>query len=319
MNEALSVLRAADLEEQAAECSWLIDGLWAESGVGVIGGEPKCCKSYLALDCAVAVASGRPALGRFAVGRPGPVLLYAAEDALAVVKKRLAGIAEATEVIFSELEVFVITAAQLRLDLEEDRQRLQATVEQRQPRLLILDPFVRLHRIDENLAQDVAPILAYLRSLQRVYGCAVMLVHHAKKGAASARGGQALRGSSELHAWGDSNLYLRRKGQELQLSVEHRAAAGIDGLTLELGSNGHPGLTLRLLDRIEQAEVAPLEDDHVADRVLQALGTADTPMTVRGLRALLRIRTSTLCDALAELVEGGRTVKTPDGYLVNKP
>ena len=33
---------------------------------------------------------------------------------------------------------------------------------------------------------------------------------HAKKGAGHVRAGQALRGSSEFHAWGDSNLYLRR-------------------------------------------------------------------------------------------------------------
>jgi len=30
-----------------------------------------------------------------------------------------------------------------------------------QPRLLILDPFVRLHRIDENASGEVAPLLAY--------------------------------------------------------------------------------------------------------------------------------------------------------------
>jgi hypothetical protein len=56
----------------------------------------------------------------------------------------------------------------------------------------------------------------------------VALVRHARKGAANERGGQALRGSSELHAWGDSNLYLRRVGQQLQLSIEPRAAQGAD-------------------------------------------------------------------------------------------
>ena len=31
------------------------------------------------------------------------------------------------------------------------------------PRLVVIDPFVRLHRIDENTASEVAPLLAYLR------------------------------------------------------------------------------------------------------------------------------------------------------------
>jgi len=54
---------------------------------------------------------------------------------------------------------------------------------------------------------EVAPLLAYLRELQRRLAVAVVLVHHARKGASKARAGQALRGSSEFHAWGDSNLY----------------------------------------------------------------------------------------------------------------
>jgi hypothetical protein len=74
--------------------------------------------------------------------------------------------------------------------------------------------------------------------LQRRFGSAVLVVHHAKKGAGNAkkgagnakkgagnaRAGPASRGSSEFHAWGDSNLYLRRNGEDLTLSVEHRAA-----------------------------------------------------------------------------------------------
>jgi hypothetical protein len=84
---------------------------------------------------------------------------------------------------------------------------------------------VRLHRIDENAVAEVAPLLAYLRELERTFAGAVVLVHHVRKGAAHLRAGQALRGSSELHAWGDSNLYLRRRGATLRLGVEHRAFA----------------------------------------------------------------------------------------------
>ena len=41
--------------------------------------------------------------------------------------------------------------------------------------LLILDPFVRLHRIDENVSGDVAPLLAFLRDLQRRHAIATTL------------------------------------------------------------------------------------------------------------------------------------------------
>jgi hypothetical protein len=72
-----------------------------------------------------------------------------------------------------------------------------------------------LHRSDENASGEVAPLLAYLPTLQRQHQLAVLVVHHARKSAGRMRAGQALRGSFEFHAWGDSNLYLRRSGGEL--------------------------------------------------------------------------------------------------------
>jgi hypothetical protein len=39
----------------------------------------------------------------------------------------------------------------------------------------VLDPLVRLHAIDENIAAEVAPLLGYLRSLQRHHRTAVAL------------------------------------------------------------------------------------------------------------------------------------------------
>jgi transposase InsO family protein len=135
---------------------------------------------------------------------------------------------------FENLDVHLITVPALRLDRNDDRQALAATVALLRPKLLVLDPFVRLHCIDENAAAEVAPLLAYLRHLQRDLHTAVALVHHARKGAAHERGGQALRGSSEFHAWGDSNAFLRRIGGQLQLSIEHCAAPGRDWMPLVL-------------------------------------------------------------------------------------
>jgi RecA-family ATPase len=49
--------------------------------------------------------------------------------------------------------------------------------------------------------------LAYFRSLQRRLDLSVMLVHHTRKNAAGElAAGQGLRGSSDLHAFGESNL-----------------------------------------------------------------------------------------------------------------
>jgi RecA-family ATPase len=80
-----------------------------------VGGEPKCCKSFLALDIAVAVASGTPCLRRFPTVRRGRVLLFAAEDSLTVVRQRLAGIAAATNTPLDALDIHVIIAPVVRV------------------------------------------------------------------------------------------------------------------------------------------------------------------------------------------------------------
>jgi RecA-family ATPase len=98
--------RLADCPEQQR---WLVDGLWSEEAVGIIGGERKCCKSFLTLELAVAVAAGIPCLRRFAVSRPGrAVLLYPAEDALHIVRRRLEGICATAGVSLADFDVQVI-------------------------------------------------------------------------------------------------------------------------------------------------------------------------------------------------------------------
>jgi hypothetical protein len=133
------------------------------------------------------------------------------------------------------VDIHVITAPALRLDREPHRHRLLETARQLRPRLVLLDPLVRLHRVDENNASEVAELLAYFRSLQRQLDLSVILVHHTRKNAAGGvAAGQGLRGSSDLHAFGDSNLYLRRVRERLMLLSEHRAAPAAPAVTLEL-------------------------------------------------------------------------------------
>lgn len=313
---SLPVTRAADLADVPTARRWLVEQLWGDEAVGIVGGEPKCCKSFLALDLAVAVASGAPCVRRFAVARPGGVLIFAAEDALHVVRQRLAGIARAAGRDLAELDIHVITAPSVRLDVDRDRDALAATVDKLRPRLLVLDPFVRLHRIDENQSSEVAPLLAYLRELQRRYHVAVVLVHHARKGGAKMRAGQALRGSSEFHAWGDSNLYLRRHGDQLTLSVEHRAAAAISSVPLRLDTVAD-AVALTAIENAAEAPVTELPAEAAIDqRILAELELADAPLSATALRKRCQIRNATLQAALAELVAGGRLRKDRAGYAV---
>jgi len=306
----LSFRPAHELPTRAEEQRWLVEELWSEEAVGIVGGEPKSGKTFLALDLAVAVAAGTPCLRRFPVSRRGRVLLYAAEDPLDEVRRRLEGICATAGLRLADLDAQVITEPTLRLDLELVRRRLDETVAKLQPRLIVLDPFVRLHRIDENASGEVAPLLAYLRELQRRHAVAVLVVHHAKKGASRIRAGQALRGSSEFHAWGDSNLYLRKHGDDaLTLTVEHRAAASMPNITLELVKRAHAAA----LEIVERSPPKPAPSS-VDERIIAALTGIDRPLPFAELRALCRSRSATIYNRLDALVAAGRLAKSPQGY-----
>jgi hypothetical protein len=312
-DDALPVVQVAAIEESNGP-AWLVEGLWAEEGVGIVGGAPKCCKSWLSLDLALSVASGTPALGTYAVPRAGPVLLFAAEDPPTTVRSRLAGLAVRRGLALEQVPLHVILSSSLRLDTPGDQARLSEAVARYRPRLLVLDPFVRLHRIDENSALEVSGVLAYLRDLQRQQHVAVLVVHHARKaGAGAEQAGVSLRGSGDFHAWGDSNLYMRRRRGALELAIEHRSAASPEPvqLALENGDGGPPRLAV-----VVGATAAPGAGDFT-ERVVAALVELAVPTTQEALRVKLGVRLARLVAALRELERDGRIRRTSAGFSVS--
>jgi len=305
--QPLPVVRIAHIRPAPRQKNWLVTGLWAECGVGVIGGIPKACKTWLALELAVAVASGQPCLGRYHVEKPGPVLLYAAEDTAEALRERVVGLAHARGVYeLDRLAVGLITEPALRLDVPGHRARLEATLATIQPRLLVLDPLVRLHRADENSSADVSEILGFLRGLQREFNVAIALVHHVRKTGAG-QPGQALRGSGDLHAWGDSNLYLLHRKGKLLLHVEHRAHPSPPPVSVALVPDP---ARLEVGEPVEEQEIEDL------DRTILDVLSSEQPITRTALRERLHVRNERLGEALNRLVAGGRISRTEEGWTV---
>jgi hypothetical protein len=315
---AFPTQRASALLTRPPERRYLICGLWSSQAVGIIGGEPKCGKSFVALDMAVSLA-GAACLAHFPVPTPGRVLLFAAEDALDVVRQRLDGICADRSARLEDLDIHVITAPALRLDSHDHQARLADTVDALRPALLILDPFIRLHRIDENVSSEVAPLLAFLRELQRRFGTAVVIVHHARKGASHLRGGQALRGSSEFHAWTDSSLYLRRSTDgDISLTIEHRAEPSTGPFLLNLVQLDRR-LALRALQTALPVKAVSAPTPSTAERVHATLAQLATPASFQTLRDACHIRSQTLSSALADLVRDGRVIRSQAGYQLPLP
>jgi len=302
--ESLPVLHASKLTDTPEVERWLVESLVGKSVVGVIGGPPKSDKTWTGLELAVAVGSGTNAFGLFPVRDPGPALIYLAEDGLPLVKERLIHLASARNKTLADVDVHVITAPSLRLDIEREREKLTNTLKRYRPGLLLLDPFVRLHRIDENQAREVAPLLDFLRQLQRTFETTVLVVHHVRKSGAH-KPGQALRGSGDFHAWGDSNLYLQPHQDGILMTVEQRSARAIEPIFLKLHDNP-----------LHLVVVEPHEDKPVSleQRILDALENENTALNRTTLRQNLKVNNLKLGQALSRLEQQGQLLRSEQGW-----
>ena len=290
---------------------WLIEPLWFAGGVGILGGHAKVCKT-LAAEMALAVASGQPALGALTTHRPGTVLFYGAEDALPLLRARFEGLALCRGLALDPLSLYLLDIPVMRLDRDGDLQRLRAAVKKLCPRLLVLDPLVRIARLDENSAADVSALLGSLRALQRDYDLAVMVIHHSRKSPAS-HPSQALRGSSDIAAWSDTNLYLTRKAQRLTLQVEHRFAAPPEPLSLQLCTKPTLHLKLNNANTSTPPDTAHNTLDPLEQQILNSL-SAIRPLSTVAVRALVHRRKEHVVAALKALAQQGYVTRTPQGW-----
>ena len=77
-------------------------------------------------------------------------------------------------------------------------------------------------------------------------------------------------------------------------------------------------LALEVVDRRPQPEQAT-QQRSIDERITAALAEAAHPQPFADLRALCRLRTTTLYQRLAAMTAAGRIVKSADGYLLAQP
>jgi hypothetical protein len=309
------VRRIHEVELRSQDQRWLIDQLFARSSVGLLGGPAKAFKTWVAAELALAVATGTPAFGRFAAPDPGPVLFFGAEDPPPDLRVRFDGVARARGLDLTKAPLLLLDIAQLRLDDATHLRRLHRTVAQHKPRLLVLDPFVRLVAgLDENSARDVSAVLGALRTLQREHEVTILLVHHMRKSPA-ANPAQQLRGSGDFSAWLDSGLYLTRHGDDRVLVVEHRSAPAPPPFHLRLVPGDTPHLVIHgAADSAADALTTP--DDPLQTRALERLHAAPCPQPTQLLRDALHVRKADLLAALRALADRGLVAKTEHGWTL---
>jgi len=191
---------------------WVIQGLEA-GDVGILSAPGGMGKSMLCLALAWAVASGLRFFGQWAVSEPGDVTYLYAEDSTRVMHQRLHALAQMAEqgltnAVAHRLHLIglrghppKLARSELHGDITPNIPALTAIADtlttQDHPRLLILDPLIQFHALDENDNGQMSQFIDVMAALGEQCGAAVILTHHEAKGAATGSQG-AVRGAGAI-------------------------------------------------------------------------------------------------------------------------
>jgi hypothetical protein len=237
-NAAPSVLSLARLlvEQSAAPACLVEPGLLPPEGILFVGGEPKVGKSLLVANLALSLAAG---VGRLGFPIPGPrrVLVCQFElpvaqfvSRLAVMRRALGATADERLLVDTRASGHLLSAAPGLGHFLEAAKAAAAEV-------IVLDPLYSAHDQDENDTRAMASLCQSLLRLRDASRAALVVVHHVRKSIGRHEIGSAFRGSSALHAVGDSYVLLTRPSPQLatvELRFQFRYAAPQPPRLLEL-------------------------------------------------------------------------------------
>ena len=177
---------------------YLIEGLIEQQSLCQMFGEPGSGKSFMAIDAACSIGSGKDFHGRPVIR--GPVVYVAGEGRRGVVR-RVNAWTKAHSIKLSDMSLYVSRTA-VGINNGNNLSELKAEIRSISeefgcPALIILDTLARnFGDGDENDTRDMTSFIAEVDRINDEFDCASLIVHHAGHGEKGrARGSSALKGA----------------------------------------------------------------------------------------------------------------------------
>ena len=203
------------LDQQPVAMPSLVEpGLLPAQGILFLGGEPKLGKSLLVANLALSLAAGADRLG-FHIPSARRVLICQFELPLPLFVSRLA-LMRRTLGSAADDHLFVDTrSAGHLLSTPQGLNHFLAAAQAAAAEVIVLDPLYSTHDQDENDTRAMAALCQSLLRLRDATRAALIVVHHVRKSINRHEIGSAFRGSSALHAVGDSYVLALRPSPQL--------------------------------------------------------------------------------------------------------
>ena len=185
-----------DLEFKAPE--WLIDGLLEANTFSVCFGSPAAGKTFLTLDMALCIATGKDFHDHHV--RQGPVFYIAGEGHNGFAR-RAAAWSKANDIPLQGVPFFKSSRAIVITDddsVAELVDTIDAMVQEHgEPQLIVIDTLARsMGAADENSTKEMGAAIRAIDECRDAYDCTVLAVHHTgHSNKERARGSSALLGA----------------------------------------------------------------------------------------------------------------------------
>lgn len=202
---SLSELMKKDLPQ----AEWLVDGL-IPVGLTVLSAQPASYKTWLLLEIARSISSGKPLFNKLATKRAN-ILVVDEESTESLIQQRLDFLN-----VNEELPIEFMIGSDFKLEKNAVYKMIKYC-KAKQIKLITFDSLVRIHSFDENSAVQMAQVFQLLRKFQH-NGISVLITHHNKK-ASTSNPSLDMRGSSDILAAVDCHLSIQRNGSEKSILI----------------------------------------------------------------------------------------------------
>jgi hypothetical protein len=293
VSRGLALTTLGDLLNEPDEVvHWVVEGRIPSGGLSMIAGKPKGGKSTLARDLAFRVSRGEPWVGFTTTA--GPVWYLALEEKRAELRRHFSAMGATG---YEPLRLLIAQAP------EDAIAQLQAQSLRERPVLIIVDTLQRLIRCkDLNDYAEVTNKMEPIIRIARDSGAALVLVHHAGKGA---RGGiDSVLGSTALAASVDNVFVLSRSDQVRTLLSFQRIGDDLEETIITLDKQTQHVSLGMTRDDAEQAEI---------ERAMVAVLRQRPGLTEKELGEDVEGKTTLKRKALRELHSTGVVIRAGDG------
>jgi hypothetical protein len=194
---------------------WVIDGIAAPKTSGMIAGAPGVGKTWMTLDLALSLAMRcigleKKWMGYFDV-KPCRVLVIDEESVDLMLRLRFHDLCKAMAIDWHGLPIWVMTSQHVNLSPSKlvngeatDPKKLKdlyRVIDDIKPGVIIWDSYARIHRSNENNADEMAAVLEQFKHICDKFDVCNVINHHLRKGIG--RSQNDIRGSGDISAFQD--------------------------------------------------------------------------------------------------------------------